>query len=253
MKITIPRAAFKFFLLICLVVFLGALFGSVSCSLAKKPVEGADSVNTNNYANANLEFYYYIPSEILKDKKKSYPVLICIPGLSGSGKDFVCAPFKEFADKEHFLILAPSFVWDEKNWESKTSYQYPDAWSGDALLKMLDKIKEKYKISTSKLYLYGFSAGAQLALRFSLWRPNLVAACAAHAGGGTITPTEKIPVKFFISVGAQDTERIPKVSEFYWRAHNAGISVDYKQYEGGHCIPQQQITDSLAFFKENKP
>lgn len=87
-------------------------------------IEGVDSIQTNNYANARLDYYYYLPSIVSGNRYAPYSVLVMIPGLSGRGEHFVSREFKKFADQENLIIVAPSFVWDEKNWNSKLSYQY---------------------------------------------------------------------------------------------------------------------------------
>lgn len=214
--------------------------------------EGIDFINTDNYANTRLEFFYYIPSTVIKNKQRVFPVLVCIPGLSGKGQDFVSSIFKEFAEKEGFVIVAPSFMWDKDNWNTKKSYQYPSVWSGAALIEIINKLQKEQSLSLSKLYLYGFSAGAQFALRFAIWKPELCAASAAHASGGTVIPVRRIPVKFYVSVGKEDKTRIEKSENFYNKARRLGIEVIYKQYEGGHSLPEAQIRDSLRFFKEAK-
>jgi predicted esterase len=221
-------------------------------ALSSKPIEGIDFINTDNYANTRLEFYYYIPSGVIENKNKPYPLLLCIPGLSGSGEDFVQPIFKEFANKEGFVIVAPSFIWDEKNWDSQRSYQFPSVWSGEALIRIINKLKDKQGILLSKFYLFGVSAGAQFSLRFAIWRPELCAACAAHGSGGTVTPEEKIGVKFYVSVGKEDRSRIAKSEWFYNSAKKLGIDVIYRQYEGGHTFSNLQIEDSLSFFKNVK-
>lgn len=232
----------------CLIVFI---FVCINLPvIAGKPIEGIDFIKTDNYANTQLEFYYYIPSEIIKNKQKAYPVLVCVPGLSGRGENFVTSVFKEFANKERFVIIAPSFVWDKANWSARKSYQYPSVWSGDASIKIIEKVKKKYGLHIFKLYLYGFSAGAQFSLRFALLKPELCIGCAAHAPGGTVIPERKVPVKFFIAVGTKDITRVPKVDTFYYYAKKLGINVIYKKYEGGHSLTSEQITDSLKFFKD---
>lgn len=52
-------------------------------------IEGIDSVATDNYANAKLEFYYYIPEDAELDKQDTCRAIVCIPGLSGKGQHFV--------------------------------------------------------------------------------------------------------------------------------------------------------------------
>jgi poly(3-hydroxybutyrate) depolymerase len=211
--------------------------------------EGIDHIKTDNDANRDLSFYYYMPSAIMENEQSSYPALIMIPPLSKPGKSFVSQPFRNFADKNSFIIIAPSFIWDKKNWETKTSYQYPSVWSGDALLSIIERVEEKNGISISELYLFGFSAGAQFALRFCLWRPELCAACAAHGSGGTVLCTEWIDVKFLVTVGTKDMTRIEKAKAFYESAQNNDIDVLYKEFNTGHSLTPDQINESLDFFE----
>ncbi len=98
-------------------------------------IEGIDFINTSNYANTRLEFYYYIPVGVLNNRSRASGGLIAVPGSGGRGEHFVTAEMKKFADEEHIVVIAPSFVYDRENWNSKTSYQYPDAWSGMLLLR----------------------------------------------------------------------------------------------------------------------
>lgn len=219
-------------------------------NLFSSATSGIDAISTNNYANTRLEYYYYIPQTVIENKEKAYPVLVMIPGLSGRGEHFVSRDVKNFADTENFIIIAPSFVWDEKNWNTQQSYQYPSAWSGDALLKIIKQVEQNHQIDTSKLYLFGFSAGAQFALRFCLWQPNRCAAAAGHSSGGTILPTQRSEVRYFVTVGSQDTSRIKNAKNFYNHAQAVGLYVRYKEYNVGHALTSVQITDSLDFFRE---
>ncbi len=215
-------------------------------------IDGIEAIQTENYANRRLEYYYYIPATVIKDEQTPHPILVMIPSLSGRGEQFASQAFKEFARQENLIIVAPSFIYDETNWANRQSYQYPAVWSGQALLAIVSQMSEKYQISTSKMYLFGYSAGAQFALRFCLWRPELCAACAAHAGGGTVIPEKKINAKFFVTVGSQDSIRVDKAATFYAYAQELGIDVVYKEYNIGHTLTQAQIKDSLNFFRSVK-
>jgi poly(3-hydroxybutyrate) depolymerase len=215
-------------------------------------VDGIDAIQTENYANRRLEYYYYIPATVVKDKQTPHPILAMIPGLSGRGEQFASQEFKEFARQENLLIVAPSFVYDETNWANRQSYQYPAVWSGQALLAITNQIAAKHRVSISKMYLFGYSAGAQFALRFCLWRPELCVACAAHASGGTVIPEEKVNAKFFVTVGSQDSTRVDKAATFYASAQELGIYVVYKEYNTDHTLTQAQIKDSLNFFRSVK-
>ena len=214
-------------------------------------IEGTASITTNNYANKELQYYYYIPSEISKNPQKASPLLVMVPGLSGKGEYFVNQQCKDFAEKEKFIIIAPSFTFDEKNWKAKKSYHYPSVWSGQALLKIVHDFKAKHGLNISKFYLIGHSAGAQFVLRFALWKPQLCAAIAGHGSGGWIRPKRYVPGKFFITVGNKDTtSRIKIAQEFYNSAKKYGLDVKYKEYDTGHDMVAEQMIDTLDFFRK---
>jgi poly(3-hydroxybutyrate) depolymerase len=212
--------------------------------------EGIDSISTENYANPNLEYFYYLPASAT-NASSGYPidVLVLVPGLNGRGDQFVSPEWRQFADENDLLVISPSFQWDEKNFAAGTSYQYPAYWSGEALLRMLQQVEEKRGIKTASLYLFGFSAGAQFSLRFCLWRSDLCNACAAHASGGVVLPQQWIGAKFFITVGTQDTDRIQLARDFRFAAEHLGIDVQYREYDTGHSLTEDQIRDSMAFFQ----
>lgn len=212
-------------------------------------IDGIDSISTTNYANRILKYYYYIPTVVFASKDQPQRALVMIPYLSGLGEHFVLPEFKEFAKKEGFVIISPSFQYDKENWETQTSYQYPAAWSGNALLKIISQFEEKNDLQISGLYLFGFSAGAQFALRFCFWNPELCVACAAHGSGGTVIPDKKIDVKFFVSVGKNDIQRIEKAKTFYEVAQKYGIEVTYREYDTGHAMVPEQVKETLDFFK----
>lgn len=216
----------------------------------KISVSGIDFIYTQNYANPKLGYYYYIPKSIKKNKVQKAPFLIMVPGLSGNGQDFVTQPYKDFAQKKGFIIIAPSFMEDDKNWNSETSYQYPIAWSGKAFNNILSDFSTKQNIHPKGLYLFGISAGAQFAERYALLYPKDVTACFLCAPGGVTLPTTKQKTKFIISVGNKD-ENVRKQAayKFYKTAKTLGINVKYKEYNIGHGLSDKQIHDSIVFFR----
>jgi len=195
-----------------------------------------------------LEYYYYIPKKIAKSA--TVPFLVMVPGLSGRGQDFVNQQFKDFAKKEGFVIISPSFIEDTKNWESATSYQYPKAWSGQALNNILNSFVSKQNIHASTLYMLGFSAGAQFVSRYALLYPYYVTVCAFNAAGGTDDPLKYQATKFYVAVGTQDEAiRKQNAQKFYDLARQQGIDVTFKEYENvGHALSAEEINDELAFF-----
>lgn len=219
--------------------------------VASSALSGVDHIQTDNYANTELGYYYYIPAKVAKMQGIQHPLIVCVPGLSGSGESCVDQQMKDFADEVGAVILAPSFKWDEANWASQTSYQYPAAWSGEALLSMVGKLSQRFNLRFSKFCLFGSSAGAQFCLRFALWKPELTLACASHAAGGRIIPTAYSPVKFLIGVGRDDHEdRRRYAREFCEEAARLKIDVECKSYDAGHNLLPEQVQDGLALFRQ---
>jgi predicted esterase len=260
----------RFFFVVCvilLIVFLSGKFlilGEEGRSGVKIPWFGkgnkkekgflacVDYIETSNYANRQLEFFLYIPEKVLKNKEEKHPLLVCVPGLSGNGERFAGEIFRDFADNEGFVIIAPSFVWDKKNWKSKRSYQYPSVWSGDALIDIINKVASRYEVNLGGYYLFGHSAGAQFVLRFAVWKPFSCVACAEYGSGGFVKPYESNNVRFLLGIGEKDTKRIKQAKNFYDEAEDLFIDVELRWYEGGHGLNKTFIRDALDFFKKAK-
>jgi len=96
----------------------------------------------------------------------------------------------------------------------KTNFNLTEQWSGEATLKALAKIQERYPIETGKLLLHGYGYGAGFVERFALWKPELCAAVSAHstdawewreapeAGLHPLSDMSLIP--FFVTAGEND-------------------------------------------------
>lgn len=215
-------------------------------------IDGIGSIPTSNYANLTLKYYYYIPKSIVKNS--AAPYLIMVPGLNCSGQDFVTQQFKDFAKREGFVIISPSFMEDDKNFDNQTSYQFPRAWSGQALNDILNSFNSGHNMRPSRIYMLGFSAGAQFVSRYAMLYPDYVTACAFNAPGGTDDPLKYQATKFYVAVGNQDEDvRKHTAQNFCNLAQNKGIDVTFKEYENlPHQLSQDEINDELAFFHKVK-
>ena len=177
-------------------------------SFASEVTSSVMMVKYNN-SEKSVTYHYYVPNS----KDRSFlPVIVGIPGLNQDGLRFLNNSWLGFADKYGFAIVALHLTFNRANWEKGESYQYPSAWSGNALLKILKHISEEEPINTNELYLFGISAGAQFAHRFALLHPDKCQAVAVHAAGGYTFPTKFIPTKFLLTVGEFDNETIKRVN-----------------------------------------
>lgn len=213
-------------------------------------ISGVDSITTSNYANQTLSYFYYIPQSVSQNKQARHPYLILIMESGIQGQDSVTQPFKDFANQYGFVILAPSFVFDEKNWQNKTSYQYPAAWSGRAFNDILNSFDTKQSLLPSRIYMLGFSTGAQFVSRYALIYPDYVTACAINAAGEFDSPTKYQDTKFYIAVGSQDEAKRKQAAQgFYNLLQQQKMNATYKEYQNvAHQISDEEIQDELNFF-----
>jgi poly(3-hydroxybutyrate) depolymerase len=229
----------------------GSDIPAVTTRQPQEIASGLGSITTRNYANRQLEYFYYFPTRLCGQPRIPHPVLVIVPGLSGRVRNVDPGTWGKAARDNGWIILSPHFHFDRLNWETATSYQFPAAWSGRALLDIMDDFSSRCHLKLGPCYLHGTSAGAQFVVRFALWRPAMCRAVAAHAGGGTVTPQHYVPVSFFITIGRNDLSRRRQFDWFLQKAAEKGIAIRSKIYPGGHTQPPEQLQDAIRFFQEN--
>jgi len=119
-------------------------------------------------------------------------VLLLVPGYNGSGPKMFTPQWKFFAGKCHLMLLAPTFTTSLEELKNRQGYYYPDQWSGAATEEALDELSRRENISTDKILIFGFSAGAHFAHRFALWKPDRVKAFVAYSAAWWDDPTDKL-------------------------------------------------------------
>ena len=154
-----------------------------------------------------------------------------------------------FADKHRFAVVGPFFFGKVLEIMDGVSYHFPAAWSGRALDEILAKVAQKTSIHQDQIYLFGFSAGAQFAHRYALFRPRRVRAVAAHAAGQYTLPIRYVQARFLITVGSEDESRVKPAEAFVRTARRHGIQARLLQIAGhDHRICQRQLDQSRSFF-----
>lgn len=122
--------------------------------------------------------------------------------------------------------------------------------SQGALLQWIDTFQKSYDVDPLRIFLFGFSMGAMMALSTSLTRPEYFKGIVAHSG---LLPTHaRLPyhwkklhaVSFFIAHGVDD----PIVPVTFGReAHKKFIEMDanveYHEYPIQHAISEESLTD----------
>ncbi|MEW5822212.1 MAG: hypothetical protein AB1782_18600 [Cyanobacteriota bacterium] len=215
-------------------------------------LEGNDYIETPDYNNKKLNYYYYIPQIVNLDRKQSHPVLVVLADPLTTRDSIITENVKNYASEKGFVIVAPEFNYDQESVDNKTSYHYPSIWSGKALLKINHHIK-RFKIKTSGIYFLSFSDGAEFAIRFSLWNPDMVVACSANDFKDSIIPLEKNNVSFFISyLSDLNNDSKNYIERFCHVAKMLGIDVVFQQFDTRDNSYDIQINESLNFFNDVK-
>ena len=88
-----------------------------------------DSVTTSNPANANLGFRVFLPEP---REGERMPILIGVGGLAATGAECERPIWLEGIKRERYCLVLPQFVYNTTDWDNKVSYQFAQAWSGEA-------------------------------------------------------------------------------------------------------------------------
>jgi len=148
--------------------------------------------------DANSNCYVYTPPRV--NKSKTYWLVVGVHSLGGSGKG--AAGIANWAKKGDCIVIGPSF---------QNGYQAGNGKSAAKLLKLQKTLSATYKLH-DKMFIHGFSAGAQFAHRFTFNHPKHVLGCSAHSAGSWATggqwasiSTKAKTIPFVLSCGEKDT------------------------------------------------
>jgi len=181
------------------------------------------------------EYYVYLPKDF--DPARTYWVLVGVHGLGGDGKGAL--GWESFADEGQCIVVGPSF---------KDGYQSAGRGSADDMKAILRELAKEYKIQ-HKIFLTGFSAGAQFAHRFAMDNPMLIVGCAPHSAGSWSTPDVRARmVPFLVTCGSADNQnpdRLAGARRFVSELKQKHFKVESQWFDGvGHsfCKEARDLT-----------
>jgi poly(3-hydroxybutyrate) depolymerase len=131
-----------------------------------------------NFTNQLLEdrgttrtYYLAGPKDLASGEKR--PLVLVFHGSGGDGATMV-ASWAKLAQKERFFVAGLKSL-DRWNWTIPAD-------GPDLVFKLTQTLVGKLPIDSSRIYLFGQSAGAVFALRLGLLESQYFAAVAVHAG-----------------------------------------------------------------------
>ena len=202
---------------------------------------------------SSVPFSLYRPSSPSEaSNHRSSGILLLIPGYNGSGEKILDDRWKRFADEHSLVLLAPTFTFNYSPQELRTKgYYYPEQASGAVIEEALSEVHRRTGAPVDKILIFGFSAGAHLAHRFALWKPDRVGAFVAYSAGWWSDPTPALRgVPALIMCGESD-ERYEPTRAFMERGMALHLPWIWRSYkETGHQLTPVVRSMAEAFLAE---
>jgi poly(3-hydroxybutyrate) depolymerase len=207
-------------------------------------------------------WYEYLPDSY--DGTQAVPLVISCHGggMDGWGQ-CIFTSWTMVAERENFIAVFPT-AGKQKAWQVNLGGEPIDKQGNQDILfilALIDRLKQKYKIDTTRIYMQGMSMGDLMTMQFSRAYGNLLAAAANSAG-----PTS--PSALYDEDGKLKEYVCPvPVYQFRGEMDNTSIFPAYtrpevnsknrnfwKQINACHTLPEISIAgfDNVAYYKGDK-
>lgn len=131
------------------------------------------------------EFTVFVPASL----KPSPRVLLALPGMGGTGKEFAEA-FRPNAERHGWVLAVPTFEYGD--WRSPSRLTDEAHRQLPRVAEFLDQLPEAIGLPLQpRVVIYGFSRGGQTAHRFALAYPERVAGVAVASAGTFTVPSAR--------------------------------------------------------------
>ena len=185
----------------------------------------------------------YVPKGYRHDRPA--PLLVMLHGAGGSAEHSI-ALGRAHADRLGFLLLAPKSK--AQSWDIISARSYgSDVRALDAALR---EAFAGYAVDAGRIGIGGFSDGASYALSIGLINGELFRDVVAFAPGFVAPGAASGRPRIFISHGTRD--RVLPIDacsrRIVPRLESGGYEVDYREFEGGHEVPERIAREALERF-----
>lgn len=187
------------------------------------------------------EYYLYVPRAYTAER--SWPVFVGIHGSSGSGLH-CWYWWQSFADKEDFILICPTLTeavggWSQSDGERKVSA-------------IISQVRSEYNLE-ERLFLAGFSAGAQLVQGYTFRYPQSVKGVAVLSPGYAFSSTISArDIPFLVVIGDREIpRRLEAAQKLVSLLQQNNFDVEYHLLPGvGHTLTDEARKLTIDFFRE---
>jgi poly(3-hydroxybutyrate) depolymerase len=190
----------------------------------------------------------YVPSGYTPDTRM--PLVVMLHGAGGTARHSVDL-VRKHADRLGFIVLAPAS--HAYSWDIIAGRAYgPDVARID---EALSRVSSEYALDPARIAIAGFSDGASYALSLGLANGRLFSRVIAFSPGFMAPPRQEGSPRIFISHGLQDQVLpIDRCSRrIVPQLKAAGLDVDYREFPGGHTVPEELAAMAFSDVKSDKP
>ena len=188
-----------------------------------------------------IEYYLYAPENYSPDHE--WPLFIGIHGSGGTGLD-CWNLWQPYAEKEGFILLCPSIADAGGGW-------YQDV--GEIVVwDVIGEAKKQYKVG-QKMFIAGFSAGAQFVQGFAFNYPQYVSGVSVLSAGNyyrVSLSAKSIP--FLVVIGERDqASSVAQSAQFYQSLTQNGFDVQYQVLPGvGHAVTKEGVNLTIDLYRK---
>jgi phospholipase/carboxylesterase len=213
---------------------------SVLCIIVVALTACSSASNPNRHRFEEPSPYYlYTPQDYAPDK--AWPLFIGVNNLSTDGKQ-CWNTWQRYADENGFVLLCPELA--------DPDGQLNQLHANDRLLKIVDRVYADYSLE-AKIFLVGFSEGAQFVHGYAFANPNYVVGVSVIATGNYFRPPGELNrIPFEVIVGDRDDPiAIQHAQELAGLLDSAGYRVGIHVLPGvGHEISKEAIQITLDMY-----
>jgi hypothetical protein len=202
----------------------------------RQEVKVAQSMIETNFMSG-IEIVARVPYELRQDSR----ILVLLGGRGWSGtKTINETGFSQLADRNGWCLLSPSFS-RGKYWETKSGLV-------DVLISAVESLRRRYALRPLPIFLFGYSAGAQLVVAMQDAKSMPIAAWGVH-GCGVFPDRPIVTSPGVVVCGVDDSERFKISREFVYRYRESGGLLLWKPISSGHEITKIATELTSGFFE----
>lgn len=186
-------------------------------------------------------FYLYLPDGY--DPARAWPAFVGIHGFGSDGLSCLDM-WQGSADQAGYVLICPSLADENGGWYVE---------QGETKLLSVLKAAQSEANLQPKIFLAGFSAGAEFAQAFTFDHPDRVAAVAVLSSGNYIDPAAAARgIPFLVVIGERDkAAALSGAQQFNQSLQQDGFSVEFHTLPGvAHTFTDHHRDLTLDFFKK---